>query len=588
MTTHIEIDIDQPWVVDNTPNPRFPLYTRANVAEVAPNVVGPLFWTMVSGPRAERRWRQALADFGVFDPDEFRPDQDDIMPVFHGYIYLNMSVHRVLGVRSPGVDAHAMDIAFFGENPDVPPYEPHPGDDDPKFETRVRASIQRVLQTTERPDLDEDRQEAAELRASRPDLASLSDEQLLQHARQIIEDPFRRNHVKVYTLVHESSIPVAMLHQLLGGVADAPALVELVSGLGDIDSAAPTRSLWKLGRAVAGSPTLTKHFEQGVAGLLDRMRHDDDPEVTAFLHGFDEFLREFGSRGTNEWEIATVTWETEQEIPLGMIERMRLQHDTHDPTTNATRLADERERLTADVRNRLSGQPETLAAFDQALTSAKAYMVARERNKTNAVRVLHEARLAIREVGLRMVQRGRFQDWKDINMLRDDELDSLLSDPEGVSELARTRLAWAALLQELEPPYVVHGTIPPPSTWKRRVGESVEQVKPGDQLQGLPACPGTATGRARVITDPADVQDLEVGDVLVAPMTDPGWTPLFASASAVVVNVGAQLSHSAIVSRELGIPCVVGLPDATRRIPDGATITVDGSTGVVTVLEIPA
>jgi pyruvate,water dikinase len=573
------VDLDQPWVVDNTPNPRFPLYTRANVAEVAPNVAAPLFVTVVSGWCGETRWRQALANFGVFDLDEFRPDQNDIMPVFYGYLYLNMSVHRVLGVRTPGIDAGAMDLAFFGENPDVPRYEPRPGDDDPKYEARVLQSIQRVLQTTERPDLDE----AAELRKNRPELTGMSDEAVLRHARSIIEDPFRRNHEKVYPLVHESSIPVAVLHQLLSGVPDAPAVVELVSGLGDIDSAAPTLALWALSRMVRQSDVLTRHFDAGTSGLLERLQRESDPAATEFVHGFADFLREYGSRGTNEWEIATVTWETEQDIPLAMVERMRQQADDHDPRKNAARLADQREQLTADVRGKLSEQPERRAAFDQALASAVAYMVARERNKTNAVRVLQEARLAYRELGLRMVQRGHFADWKDINMLRDDELDTLLADPDNYGKVAAERLEWAAQLQELQPPYVVYGTVPPPSTWKRKSGATVLPAQTGEQLHGLPACPGTATGRARIITDPSEVGELEVGDVLVAPMTDPGWTPLFASAAAVVVNVGAQLSHAAIVSRELGIPCVVGLPDATLRIPDGATVSVDGRTGVVTV-----
>jgi pyruvate,water dikinase len=95
-----------------------------------------------------------------------------------------------------------------------------------------------------------------------------------------------------------------------------------------------------------------------------------------------------------------------------------------------------------------------------------------------------------------------------------------------------------------------------------------------------------AEGRARVILDPNDPRALGPGDVLVAPITDPSWTPLFVPAAAIVVDVGAALSHAIIVSRELGIPCVVSATDATRRIPDGALVRVDGGTGVVTVVEV--
>jgi pyruvate,water dikinase len=86
-----------------------------------------------------------------------------------------------------------------------------------------------------------------------------------------------------------------------------------------------------------------------------------------------------------------------------------------------------------------------------------------------------------------------------------------------------------------------------------------------------------------VVLDPADPGALEPGDILIAPMTDPAWTPLFVPAAAVVVDVGAQLSHAVIVSRELGIPCVVSVTGGTLRIPDGAMVTVDGTAGTVTV-----
>ena len=87
-----------------------------------------------------------------------------------------------------------------------------------------------------------------------------------------------------------------------------------------------------------------------------------------------------------------------------------------------------------------------------------------------------------------------------------------------------------------------------------------------------------------MVTDPGDPQGLQPGDVLVAPLTDPTWTPLFVPAEAVVVDVGAIMSHAVIVSRELGIPCVVSATEATKRIADGAIIEVDGGRGTVTVV----
>ena len=85
---------------------------------------------------------------------------------------------------------------------------------------------------------------------------------------------------------------------------------------------------------------------------------------------------------------------------------------------------------------------------------------------------------------------------------------------------------------------------------------------------------------------PIDPSALEVADILIAPITDPSWTPLFMAAAGVVCDVGAAFSHAAIVSRELGIPCVVSVANATARIPDGALIEVDGTTATVRVLAV--
>ena len=134
--------------------------------------------------------------------------------------------------------------------------------------------------------------------------------------------------------------------------------------------------------------------------------------------------------------------------------------------------------------------------------------------------------------------------------------------------------------------FVFGGEQPPPAGWSTRGGYAVDVAKPGDVLTGVAGCSGVAVGQARVVMSALDPSALEPGDVLVAPLTDPSWTPLFVPAAAVVVDVGAPQSHAMIVSRELGIPCVPSITDATRRIPDGALVEVNGDAGTVTVLEL--
>ena len=108
----------------------------------------------------------------------------------------------------------------------------------------------------------------------------------------------------------------------------------------------------------------------------------------------------------------------------------------------------------------------------------------------------------------------------------------------------------------------------------------------GDVLEGIGGSPGRVIGVARIVMDASDPDALKPGDILVAPITDPSWTPLFLAAAGVIVDVGAVMSHSVIVSRDLGIPCAVSVTDATKIIPNGALIELDGDTGTVTILSL--
>ena len=107
----------------------------------------------------------------------------------------------------------------------------------------------------------------------------------------------------------------------------------------------------------------------------------------------------------------------------------------------------------------------------------------------------------------------------------------------------------------------------------------------GALLRGTPGSPGMAEGPVRVVRDAAEFGRLRPGEVLVAPYTNPAWTPLFQQAVAVVVDSGGAMSHAAIVAREYGMPAVVGTGQATRRITTGQRVRVDGDRGVVTVLD---
>ena len=111
----------------------------------------------------------------------------------------------------------------------------------------------------------------------------------------------------------------------------------------------------------------------------------------------------------------------------------------------------------------------------------------------------------------------------------------------------------------------------------RELGDATANI-----LKGVPASAGVVSGKAHVLLDPTGAR-LEPGEILVAPSTDPGWTPLFLTASGLVMEMGGPMSHGAIVAREYGIPAVVGVNGALERITTGQQITVDGSSGIITI-----
>jgi pyruvate,water dikinase len=118
------------------------------------------------------------------------------------------------------------------------------------------------------------------------------------------------------------------------------------------------------------------------------------------------------------------------------------------------------------------------------------------------------------------------------------------------------------------------------------VSDEHAEVQVGRTIAGLAGSPGVATGRVAIVRDPSEQHKVAAGDILVAPFTDVGWTPLFLVAGAVVTELGGPLSHSCVVAREYGVPAVVNIKDVTRILQDGDIVTVDGTRGII-VLKQP-
>ena len=567
------------WIIDRTPTARFPSYTRGNAADVLADPVSPLGWTLCWEQGVVLGCRQGFVSFGVFDADEYGTPPETF-GLFGGYFYNSLMQARLMGVRMPGASPEAIDAAYFDNTPDVPPYVPEPWHDSPSHAEKLAETMGYVMSGVTHQPIEDHKVLVRKLRAERPDLSKLTDQQLVTRAREMAAHLVNLFEQHVWASLGASLGPgaVGAITAAIGRAEDG---VRLIGAVGNVDSALIAIDLWDLSRMVRASKELTAAFDSGVDGWRDAVRG------TEFEKALEQFLLTHGSRGPNEWDPAASTYETNPGLIYAQLDRLRRQSDTADPRAASQRNSAERERLFAEISAMLEGDPETAGMFAAGYASAATWQQARERCKNNNIVAVHEARMCLDELGRRATAAGHLSHAGQIYMLLNDELDEFVANPAKFSDVVAEREAGHKELTTLEPPFIVNGPVPPLSQWKKRGAGNVTPVKAGEVLTGAPCSAGTCTGTARIILDPFDPSALEPGDILVTLNTDPSWTPLFLAAGAVITNIGAQGSHASIVSRELGIPCVASVTDATLRIPDGATITVDGAAGTVTIVELP-
>jgi rifampicin phosphotransferase len=244
-----------------------------------------------------------------------------------------------------------------------------------------------------------------------------------------------------------------------------------------------------------------------------------------------------------------------------------------------------RQAAEATCRAALAGRPRLRRRFERLLAIAQTYAVVREQQTRQFSLGWPLLRHCARRLGQQLLDRGSITQTEDVFFLTRAELDAALGDqpPASLAHAVQERRTRWQQQRRLAAPLVL-GKAP---ALGRRVYQGAIDVArsgaspPEGALVGEPASPGKATGRVRVILDPADFPNFQPGEVLVARATAPAWTPLFAKAAAVVTDGGTLAAHASLVAREYGIPAVVATGDATTRLRDGQLVSVDGSAGVV-------
>ena len=513
-------------------------WTTTNLGEACPDVMSPMCWSIWE-ESAELGWLASMAAFGVIPKSRVTVSPDVNrrgLSCFFGRQALNVDAIKQIMAGLPGVDPDDFERDLMGSV--------RPG------ATKNKGSSSRVPFVLAKAPI-------ALLRTGAM-LRRLHDEMygkwlttVFEPSEQVPGRPIdrlvaaREDFQRIFS-VHcvwrfvfqggQSAVTSA------AGVVDDPALAtELLSGVGDVNETRMADDLWRLGRT----------------------------EITER-----EFLRSWGYHGPNEGNPFTRVWR-ENPSPVRALASASAQRDQR-PAARAAVAA----RASAEAEQRL------MAATPAVRRPAVRWLLRRMRNIIRTLQVgkagyllaLDVARQSARDFGAQQVENGVLEEVDDVFFFTVEECQAMAAGRlANVEEIVAVRRETRAAYKAIVLPLSFTGM---PEPVEIRQDDDTTAV-----LTGAASGGGTASGRARVVLDPAQDVDLEPGDILVCRFTDPSWAPLMAMADGLVIDLGGSASHGAVVARELGIPYVIGTATGTRVLREGDRIIVDGSNNQVTVVE---
>jgi pyruvate,water dikinase len=353
----------------------------------------------------------------------------------------------------------------------------------------------------------------------------------------------------------------------------------LLTSLGDIESAQSGLDLWRLADMAGAREELKGLILSGEKWETLRPKLAPVELGDEFLRRWDELMFRHGHHCRGEIDVAVPRWRERPDFVLDTVRSFLRAGDTINPVEEFLHRVQEREQFTEECRRRLN--PLKRPLFDFLLRRAQSGACVRENLRNDSNRRAAIARTVLLVLGNRLVQRDILEQADDIFYLFLHELEPvrLKSQTFDVRNTIADRKAEFERYRQITPPSVITGRFDLARFVPEPVNDAVET------LSGLAVSPGVATGPARVIARASTEEQVLPGEILVAPFTDPGWTPYFLPAAGIVVDIGGLLSHGSIVAREYGKPAVVNVGPATRIIKTGQMIQVDGNTGRVHILD---
>lgn len=358
---------------------------------------------------------------------------------------------------------------------------------------------------------------------------------------------------------------------------------DLLCGQGGIISAEPAMLTRKMADSIRDDHDFCLLLTKGELSQITK-EVNERPE---FQKQLDEYMDKFSDRCMDELKLESDTLSDNPLLLYRSIGALALKKQfTGEDRDEIVKQAE------LQVKKDLKGHPLRKLVFNFVRKNAAKTVRNRENLRFERTRVFGKVRRIVVEIGIRFASRGVIDDKRDIFYLEIDEIMGYIdgtSTTYDLKELVNLRKnEYKNNCKKSTPPrrFLVHGTMGGAPLEEFKFTEKADEnlAELSGTMKGLACCSGLVTGVARVVTDPTNTA-MQDGEILVAERTDPGWITLFSMASALVVERGSLLSHAAIVSREMGIPAVVSVDDATTIIKDGDIIRVNGMTGTVEILE---
>ncbi len=551
-------------------NQRTTVWSNANVGESLPGVATPMTWSIIDA-FSHRGFKSAFGTLGLDIPVDA-----NLADSFRGRIYLNLTEFVDIAKGIPFLSAEALhDMAGGGGLSDV--LENAKPGDHRLFWQRFPKTVLRIAKNQISTPIF-----AATTRKSdtlyienffNTDLSRLQHD-VLKSKKETLDVFFDKTGELLLKTSSNFILSVAIIREamrLAGKAHYVRSASDLLDGL-HIESSEVGTDLVDLSRLVRQSLRLRTIFETHSPADIPKMlrKENSNTYVAAFNREFNTFLKKHGNRAVREAELATPRWREDPAFPLSIIKGHVLS-----PSLGNANPSEFDETMFE------SFSPTVKKLYQGLFTWSRFNAQSREKLRAKVVQILGMYRVMALECGRRMVRSGLLRNATDVFFLSYKEVGQWLEEP------TKTQSFRLAVITRQAQFLAFQRADAPPNVFKfdgRRLLTDEKDEELGEvasTFKGLAASRGRVTGIARVVKDPTKLVTLSPGEILVVPYADIAFTPLFLSARAIVIELGGPLSHAAIVAREYGIPTVVSVENATKRIEDGMLITVDGDNGEV-------